>query len=167
MENRKITGKDIRAEYWKKRAEKTIRDSVPEVFGAATLNENRDAFDGIRTGILQLTCIARVVNPKQISVGIYIKSNDSKRNKRVFDYMYGKKEEIRKNLPYKDVTIEPADGKGRQADGGRLHYNLLVTADASVLDKENWDFCRDFHSKVAKALYDYVIVGMGSAIQAI
>lgn len=161
-----MTGKEIRAEYWKKCAEDAIRSSVPEVFGEATLYETRDAFDGKRTGILQLTCIARIVNPKQISVGIYIKSNDPKRNERVFKFLYGKREEIRMNLPYRDVTIGPADGKGRQPDGSRLHYNLLVTAAVSVLDKSNWDFCRDFHSKVAKALYDYVIVGMGSAIQA-
>ena len=162
-----MTGKEIRKEYWKT-VEKSIRRSVPESFGDSSLFPERSAFDGkLINGILQLTCIARIQNPTQISVGIYIKSNDGEKNERIYNFLKDEKiDEIRSRLPYKNVKIEQADGKGRQPDGKRLQYNLLVTADVSILDRENWDFCRDFHCEVAKALYNYVIVGLGSIIRA-
>lgn len=162
-----MTGKEIRKEYWKT-VEKSIRRNVPEAFEDSSLFPERSAFDGkLINGILQLTCIARIQKPTQISVGVYIKSKDRKKNERIYNYLKDEKiDEIRSRLPYKNVKIEQADGKGRQLDGKRLQYNLLVTADVSILDQENWDFCRDFHCEVAKALYDYVIVGLGSRIQA-
>ena len=159
--------KEIRAEYWKF-AESAIRNSVPEVFGTATLHEARSAFDGVsRKGVPQLTCIARTEKPVQISVGVYFKNNDADLNRRIFDFVYERKDEILARLPFKDVTIEPAEGTGRQPNGERLHYNLLVTSDLSVLDRNNWDACKEFHSKVARVLYDYVIVELGPEIQAL
>ena len=162
-----VTKKEIRAEYWKY-AGKAIRKSVPDVFGTATLHHDRSAFDGVsRKGVPQLTCIARTEKPVQISVGVYFKNKDSKLNKRIYDFVYERKDEIRARLPFENVRIEPADGKGRQPNGERLHYNLLVTTDLSVLDENNWDACMEFHCKVARVLYDYVIVELESEIQAL
>ena len=162
-----MTKKEIRAEYWRY-AEKAIKESVSDVFGCATIHYDRSAFDGVsRKGVPQLTCIARTENPIQISVGVYFKNKNSNLNKRVFDFVYERKDEIRSRLPFVNVRIEPADGKGRQPNGGRLHYNLLVTTDLSVLDEKSWNACREFHCKVAKALYDYVIVELESEIQAL
>lgn len=160
-EKNEMTNKEIRAEYWRTVVE-DIRKSVPEVFDSATIHYDRSAFDGVsRKGIPQLTCIARTEKPVQISVGVYFKNDDADLNKRLFDFLDKRKEEIRAKLPFKNVRIEPAEGKGRQPNGKRLHYNLLVTTDFSVLDEKNWGACRDFHCKVARVLYDYVIGELG------
>ena len=156
----------MRNEYWEK-AVPVIRRRVAEAFGEAAFPKNRDAFDGSQRGSLQLTCIARIRNPIQLSVGIYIKNADVNKNKAVFEYLDTRKEDIRSRLSIKDVEIGPADGKGRQPDGERKQYNILVTAKLNVLDKNNWDECCAFHSQVAKALYDYVFVEKYSEIQAL
>lgn len=161
-----MTGKELRNEYWKK-AVPVIRGNVKDAYGKSAFPNNRDAFDGCQKESLQLTCIARIRNPIQISVGIYIKNTDVYKNKAVFEFLEARKEEIRSILPVKDVEIGSAEGKGRQGEGERKQYNILVTAKKNILDENNWVDCCNFHSQVAKALYDYAFIEKHSEIQAL
>ena len=69
-----------------------------------------------------------------------------------------REEEIRSRIPYKNVIIEMARGKGRQSNGERKQYNVLVTANMDILDMGSWEECCKYHCSVAKALYEYVFV---------
>lgn len=147
--------KEIRAEYWKF-AEEEIRKALPELYEKASLNPDRSAFDSIRKDNMLITCIANTKS-KVISVGIYFrKPNCAARNKAKADLILEKSEQIRALLSFPEVKIAPAEG--REPSGQRNDYNVLFSANMDVLDRNNWDRCREFHCKTSKEIYEHVFL---------
>ena len=152
----KMTNKEIRFEYLEKAATE-LRNRVPEAFGGMKVFDNRNAFDGKTRKGLQLTCIADINSP-EISVGVYFKTSKPEKNEMLYEFMMARKEEIRSMIPYKNVTIGMAKGNGRQPNGERKQYNVLISTKMDVLDLGSWYECCEYHCSVAKALYEYVFI---------
>jgi len=149
---------NIYDDYWKEAAPR-IRASVPSEFGGMNTYKERNAFDGRKhSNGVQLSCIARIKKPKRISVGVYFKSSKPEVNEELYERLLKKSEDIRSMLPCKDVSIEQASESGHQPDGGRKQYNVLVSVDMNIQDREKWEECIDFHCTVAKILYEYIFV---------
>ncbi|MCR5760750.1 MAG: HNH endonuclease [Sphaerochaetaceae bacterium] len=148
---------EIRAAYWKY-AEKTIRNTIPEIYRDASLNSGRSAFDSTsrKSEKMLITCIAGY-RTSTVSVGIYFKNmDDPSGNKAKADLVLENKDSIRTKLSFPEVTIEPATG--RKPKGERKVYSVLFSLNIDVLDKNNWEKCREFHSKTAREIYDLVLL---------
>lgn len=135
--------KETRKEYWEYTLPVLV-ESVPELFYGKKTTE-RSAIDAKapKGGHIYLSCIA-IAN--RAIVGVYIRTGKKETAKAIFDLLG-----LRKNEIESAVSTQNVEWVWTEND---LDANIRCMINASILNKDDWERCRLFHSKTSKELYD-------------
>ena len=95
---------------------------------------------------ITIRCVA---NQDLARVEFYIGSSDKDHNKKIYDYLYSKKEEIEKQLEKALIWYRGNDNKASKI--------CVENRDLGIVNENDWDKMTKYHAQWSKKFYDVFV----------